>query len=80
VGFVVVGERVGFVVEGFVVGERVGFVVEGFVVVGERECFVVGLIMVGYDSSEGRSQKGVWCHNILDVLEGKCKWEEEQNP
>jgi len=36
--------------------------------------------MVGYDSSEGRSQKEVWCPSILDVLEGKCKWEEEQNP
>jgi len=75
VGFVVVGVVVGFVVEGFVVGDRECFVVEGFVVVGDRECFVVGLNMVGYD----RPQKEV-CHNILDVLEGKCKWEEEQNP
>ena len=40
-------------------GERVGFVVEGFVVVGERKGFVVGLNMVGNNSSEGRSQKEI---------------------
>ena len=55
--------------EGFVVGEIVGFVVEGFVVVGKRECFMAGLNMVGND----RSQKEI-CHNILDVLEGKCNF------
>jgi len=81
VGFVVVGEQVGFVVEGFVVGKKVGFVVEGFVVVGEGEGFVVGLNMVVNESSEeGRSHKEVWCHNIQDVLEGTCKWDEEQKP